>query len=168
MQISDLETPVPVVDFEIVHSNIRRLQHYCDANEIKLRPHIKTHKLPLFAHEQTKAGAIGITVQKLGEAEAMAQTGIDDILLTFNVIGQAKAERLARVTNFARMSVGVDNEKSLESVKWAAKRAPSTPAIPARKKGLVKPVPLLIPALSTNPVHSRTNVVRHSGTLGEV
>ncbi len=123
MQISDLETPVPVVDFEIVHSNIRRLQHYCDANEIKLRPHIKTHKLPLFAHEQTKAGAIGITVQKLGEAEAMAQTGIDDILLTFNVIGQAKAERLARVTNFARMSVGVDNEKSLESVKWAAKRA---------------------------------------------
>jgi D-serine deaminase-like pyridoxal phosphate-dependent protein len=123
MQISDLETPVPLVDLQIVRSNIRRLQDYCDAHEIKLRPHIKTHKLPLFAHEQMKAGAVGVTVQKLGEAEAMAQTGIGDILITYNVIGQAKAERLKHLTSFARMSVGIDNEKSLESVAWAAKRA---------------------------------------------
>jgi D-serine deaminase-like pyridoxal phosphate-dependent protein len=123
MQINDLETPVPVVDIEIVRRNIRRLQEYCDAHEIKLRPHIKTHKLPLFAHEQIRAGAIGVTVQKLGEAEAMAQTGITDILLTYNVIGQAKAVRLEHLTNFARMSVGLDNEKSLEAVAWAAKHA---------------------------------------------
>jgi D-serine deaminase-like pyridoxal phosphate-dependent protein len=126
MQISDLQTPIPVVDVEIVRRNIRRLQDYCDAKEIKLRPHIKTHKLPLFAHEQIRAGAIGITVQKLGEAEAMAQTGITDILLTYNVIGREKAIRLAHLTNFARMSVGLDNEKSLESVAWAAKHAINT------------------------------------------
>src|ERR1700684_1593845 len=110
MFLLELETPVPVDDLEIVRQNILRLQHYCDAHELKLRPHIKTHKLPLFAHEQIKAGATGITVQKLGEAEVMAQTGIADILLTYNVLGQPKAERLAHLTHFARVNVAIDNE----------------------------------------------------------
>jgi D-serine deaminase-like pyridoxal phosphate-dependent protein len=123
MHISELETPVPVVDLDVVRRNIRRLQDYCDAHEFKLRPHIKTHKLPLFAHEQCKAGAAGITVQKIGEAEIIAQTGITDILITYNVLGQAKAERVAHLTHFARVSVAVDNEKALESVAWAASRA---------------------------------------------
>jgi len=123
MFLLELETPVPVVDLEIVHQNIRRLQRYCDAHELKLRPHIKTHKLPLFAHEQCKAGAIGITVQKMGEAEVMTQTGMTDVLLTYNVVGQAKAERLAHLTHFARISVAIDNDKALESVAWAAGRA---------------------------------------------
>ncbi|HYY28166.1 MAG TPA: alanine racemase [Chthoniobacterales bacterium] len=123
MHINDLETPVPVVDFDIARRNIRRLQDYCDAHRFNLRPHIKTHKLPLLAHEQLRAGAIGITVQKLGEAEGMAQTGIRDILLTYNVLGQEKAARLASLTNFAQITVAIDNEKSLDSVAWAAKRA---------------------------------------------
>jgi D-serine deaminase-like pyridoxal phosphate-dependent protein len=125
MKTNDLETPVPVVDIDIVRRNIRRLQDYCDAHRIELRPHIKTHKLPLFAHEQLRAGAVGITVQKLGEAEAMAQTGITDILLTYNLIGQAKAERLADLTNFALMTVAIDNKNALESVALAAQRAAS-------------------------------------------
>ena len=82
MHISELETPVTVVDYDIARRNIRRLQEYCDAHQFKLRPHIKTHKLPFFAHEQCKAGAVGITVQKVGEAEIMAQTGLTDILIT--------------------------------------------------------------------------------------
>jgi D-serine deaminase-like pyridoxal phosphate-dependent protein len=123
MDLSELETPVPVVDLEIARGNIRRLQHYCDTHGFKLRPHIKTHKLPFFAHEQCKAGATGITVQKLGEAEIMAQTGITDILLSYNVIGQAKAERVAHLTHFARVSVAIDNEKALESIAWATGRA---------------------------------------------
>src|SRR6202035_4471808 len=120
------ETPVPVIDLEIVHQNIRRLQRYCDAHDLRLRPHIKTHKLPFFAHEQCKAGAIGITVQKIGEAEVMAQTGLADILITYNIIGREKAERLANLTNFTRISVAIDNERALESLAWAAHRA-STP-----------------------------------------
>jgi D-serine deaminase-like pyridoxal phosphate-dependent protein len=123
MHLGELETPVPVVDIDIARRNIRRLQHYCDAHDFKLRPHVKTHKLPLFAHEQCKAGAIGITVQKVGEAEIMAQTGITNILLTYNVLGRAKAERLAHLTYFAAVGVAIDNEKALESVCWAASRA---------------------------------------------
>ena len=123
LRIDGLETPVPLVDLDIVRRNIRRLQDYCDAHHIDLRPHIKTHKLPLLAHEQLRAGAIGITVQKLGEAEVMAQTGISDILLTYNVLGKEKAERLAKLTNFAQITVAVDNDKSLDSVAWGAKFA---------------------------------------------
>src|SRR3984957_11622679 len=105
MHVNELSSPVPVVDYDIASRNIHRLQQYCDTHQFRLRPHIKTHKLPFFAHEQCKAGAIGITVQKIGEAEVMTQTGMTDVLLTYNVVGQAKAERLAHLTHFARMSV---------------------------------------------------------------
>jgi D-serine deaminase-like pyridoxal phosphate-dependent protein len=123
MQIDELETPVPVVDLDIARQNIRRLQSYCDRYGLKLRPHVKTHKLPFFAHQQCRAGAVGITVQKVGEAEVMAQTGIADILLTYNVLGQAKAERVAHLSQFTRLSVAIDNEKALASVSWAANSA---------------------------------------------
>jgi D-serine deaminase-like pyridoxal phosphate-dependent protein len=123
MRIEELQTPVPVIDYEIVRRNIRRLQDYCDQHRFKLRPHIKTHKLPFFAHEQCRAGAIGITVQKLGEAEAMVQAGMTDILVTYNIVGAEKAERLANLTYFARVGVAFDNEVSLETVAAAGKRA---------------------------------------------
>jgi D-serine deaminase-like pyridoxal phosphate-dependent protein len=123
MQISELSSPVSVVDLDIASRNIRRLQEYCDRHQFKLRPHIKTHKLPFFAHEQCKAGAIGITVQKIGEAEVMVQTGLTDVLITYNVVGRDKAERLANLTNFATLSVTTDNEKALESLAGANRRA---------------------------------------------
>ena len=123
MQISELSSPVSVVDLDIASRNIRRLQEYCDRHQFKLRPHIKTHKLPFFAHEQCKAGAIGITVQKMGEAEVMVQTGLTDILITYNIVGRDKAERLANLTNFATLSVTIDNEKALESLAWANRQA---------------------------------------------
>ena len=69
-------------------------------------------------------------MQKVGEAEIMAQTGITNILLTYNVLGQAKAERLAHLTYFAAVGVAIDNEKALESVCWAASRVFSGRTIP--------------------------------------
>jgi D-serine deaminase-like pyridoxal phosphate-dependent protein len=123
MHLNQLSTPVSVVDYDIARRNIRRLQQYCDTHQFKLRPHIKTHKLPFFAHEQCRAGAVGITVQKLGEAEVMAQTGLADILITYNIIGPEKAERLANLTNLSRLSVAIDNERALESLMWAGDRA---------------------------------------------
>jgi len=125
MHFSNLSTPVPVVDYDTACRNIRRLQEYCDAHQLKLRPHIKTHKLPFFAHEQCRAGATGITVQKLGEAEVMAQTGLSDILITYNIVGPEKAQRLANLTNFARLAVGIDNKKAVESLVLAGSRTNS-------------------------------------------
>lgn len=125
MQLKELSSPVPVVDYDIAMRNIKRLQQYCDAHQFRLRPHVKTHKLPFFAHKQCEAGAVGVTVQKLGEAEIMAQSGLADILITYNIIGRDKAERLANLTNFARVSVAIDNETALETLVWAETRARS-------------------------------------------
>ena len=56
------------------------MQAYCDEHGLALRPHVKTHKLPRIARLQLEAGARGLTCQKLGEAELMADAGFDDIL----------------------------------------------------------------------------------------
>src|SRR3989304_3044376 len=94
MQIESLDTPIATVDLDAVDRNIGRMQSYCDEHGLAFRPHIKTHKLPAIAHMQVRAGAVGITCQKLGEAEVMEAAGLRDILLTFPLVGAAKAERL--------------------------------------------------------------------------
>jgi len=99
VDVSSLDTPVLTVDLDAVERNVARLQDYCDQHGFACRPHIKTHKLPALAHLQVAAGAAGITCQKLGEAEVMAAAGIDDILLTFPLVGRPKAERAARLAD---------------------------------------------------------------------
>ena len=79
------------------------------STESRSRPHIKTHKLPELARLQVKAGAVGITCQKLGEAEVMADAGFDDILLSFPLVGAAKAERLAALAERVKMTVVGDS-----------------------------------------------------------
>src|SRR5258708_38089725 len=95
MEIASLDTPVATVDLDAVERNIARMQAYCDEHGLAFRPHIKTHKLPAIAQMQMEAGAVGITCQKLGEAEVMQAAGLRDILVSFPLIGAAKAERLA-------------------------------------------------------------------------
>src|SRR3954447_10374017 len=102
MQVTELDTPVATVDLDAVERNVARMQGYCDEHGLAFRPHIKTHKLPAIAHLQVRAGAVGITCQKLGEAEVMEAAGLGDILLTFPLVGAAKAERLPRRAGGAR------------------------------------------------------------------
>ncbi len=109
-------TPVLTVDLDAVERNITRFQRYCDTHGFAFRPHIKTHKLPAIAHMQMRAGAVGITCQKLGEAEVMAAAGLDDILITFPLVGEQKAERLARLARGARLSVVADSAAVAEGL----------------------------------------------------
>ena len=76
VRVDELDTPVPTVDFDAVERNIARRQGYCDEHGFDFRPHVKTHKVPELARMQLDAGAVGITCQKLGEAEVMADAGI--------------------------------------------------------------------------------------------
>src|ERR1700756_3522370 len=108
MRIDNLETPVPVIDLDRVERNLTKMQAYCDQHGLKLRPHIKTHKLPHLARRQVELGAVGITCQKLGEAEVMADAGLDDILISYPLIGPAKALRLAALARRICMRVAVD------------------------------------------------------------
>jgi D-serine deaminase-like pyridoxal phosphate-dependent protein len=123
MRVEDLETPVPVIDLDRVENNLAKMQAYCDKHRLRLRPHIKTHKMPAFAHQQVERGAIGITCQKLGEAEVMVDAGLDDILISYPLIGSAKALRLAELARRAKMSVAIDNMLALETAAEAARVA---------------------------------------------
>jgi D-serine deaminase-like pyridoxal phosphate-dependent protein len=123
MHVEDLDTPVPIVDLEIVERNLVRMQEYCDAHGLALRPHIKTHKIPALAKRQVELGARGITCQKLGEAEVMADAGLDDILVSYPLIGPQKAARLAALAQKAKLSTSVDSEAGLETIAMAAKLA---------------------------------------------
>jgi D-serine deaminase-like pyridoxal phosphate-dependent protein len=104
-----LDTPAVLVDVEKAAANLLRAQAYADAHGMKLRPHIKTHKLPHFARRQLELGAIGITCQKLGEAEVMADAGIADIFIPYNIIGEGKLRRLRALSERADISVTADN-----------------------------------------------------------
>src|SRR5215211_7868540 len=102
-------TPAVVIDLDVVERNIARVQALCDAAGVANRPHIKTHKSPVIASMQRDAGARGITCQKIGEAEVMAEAGHDDILISYNILGEEKLGRLGRLLSRTKVTVAADN-----------------------------------------------------------
>ena len=112
--------PAAVIDMDRVERNIARIQAACDAAGVANRPHIKTHKSPMLAKMQIAAGAKGITCQKLGEAEVMADAGIDDILISYNLIGDEKMARLGALQAKANMTVAADNSVVIAGLPQAA------------------------------------------------
>jgi D-serine deaminase-like pyridoxal phosphate-dependent protein len=119
-------TPAVVVDLDRVERNITRLQAACDAAGVANRPHIKTHKSPALARMQRDAGAKGITCQKLGEAEVMADAGLDDILISYNILGEEKLGRLAALMRRAGIVVAADNPVTVAGLPQAAAMAERT------------------------------------------
>ena len=121
--IEQFGTPCAVIDLDIVDRNIAHLQSLCDAAGLANRPHIKTHKSPVLARRQLDAGAIGITCQKLGEAEVMAEAGIEDILIATNIIGAARSGRLAALQRRMSLKICADNPVSLAAYAEAGQAA---------------------------------------------
>ena len=128
MSIEDLKTqiarefgtPAIVVDLDVVERNIARAQALCDAAGIANRPHIKTHKSPALANMQRDAGARGITCQKIGEAEVMADGGHEDILISYNILGEQKLDRLGALLARAKVTVVADNRTVIDGLPRAA------------------------------------------------
>jgi D-serine deaminase-like pyridoxal phosphate-dependent protein len=116
-------TPAVVVDLDRVEHNIARVQTLCDRAGVANRPHIKTHKIPALAKLQLTHGARGITCQKLGEAEIMADAGIDDILISYNLIGAARAARLGALARQCSIAVAADNPVALATYAEAGRIA---------------------------------------------
>src|SRR5918998_5020481 len=119
-------TPAVVIDLDVVERNIARVQALCEAAGVANRPHIKTHKSPVIASLQRDAGARGITCQKVGEAEVMAEAGLDDILISYNILGEEKLGRLAALMRKARMVVAADNPTTVAGLPGAAEMAGRT------------------------------------------
>lgn len=116
----ELDTPSLVVDWDIMKGNINAMQQVANDAGVKLRPHTKTHKTPLISHLQLKAGAEGITVAKLGEAEVMQAGGVQDILVAFPLQGAPKMERLLQLADRANIRVSLDSRKVAQDLSDAA------------------------------------------------
>jgi D-serine deaminase-like pyridoxal phosphate-dependent protein len=112
-------TPAVVIDLDCVERNIARVQQLCDRAGVANRPHIKTHKSPVLAKLQQQAGAKGITAQKLGEAEVMADGGLDDILISYNILGEEKTGRLGALLKRVTVTVAADNPTTIEGLSHA-------------------------------------------------
>ncbi len=119
----DLLTPGLVCDVDRVEANLRRMQRYASEHHLALRPHIKTHKLPALARRQLELGAVGITCQKLGEAEVMADAGCADILVSYEVLGERNLWRLGALARRVRVTTVADSPEVLAGLAWAAGRA---------------------------------------------
>ena len=120
----DLLTPAVLVDVARVEANLGRMQAYCRAHGLALRPHVKTHRLARFAQRQLALGAAGLTCQKVGEAEVMADAGCDDLLLSYEVVGERNLQRLGALARRCRITTVADSRAVVEGLALAARQAP--------------------------------------------
>jgi D-serine deaminase-like pyridoxal phosphate-dependent protein len=126
--LTEIDTPAPLVDVDRMHANLRRAAEYCRAHGLAWRPHAKTHKSPSLAAAQVKAGAVGVTVATPREAEVMADA-VDDILLAYPPIGAAKLRRLMALPERVRLTVGLDSAEALRGLSDAAREAGRTAGV---------------------------------------
>ncbi len=123
IEVDQIDTPALMIDLDLMESNISRMAKFFEEVDTDLRPHSKTHKIPIIAHKQIAAGAKGICCQKLGEAEVMAAAGIPDILVTNQIVGPRKVWRLVNLSRHSDIIVAVESlENAREISKAALKR----------------------------------------------
>ena len=115
----ELDTPALLLDLDAFEANIRLMAQFFADRPTSLRPHAKTHKCPEIACRQIKAGAIGITCAKVGEAEVMVEAGISDILIANQVVGEIKIGRLTDLAGRSRMMVAVDDAANVRQLSAA-------------------------------------------------
>jgi len=119
--VDAIDTPALVIDFDAMQRNLAAMAAYAHEHRMRLRPHAKTHKSAAIARLQIDAGAVGICVQKLSEAEALAECGIADIFISNEIVDPAKLERLAALALRIELAVAVDSALGIERLAAALK-----------------------------------------------
>ena len=125
MRLEEVDTPALILDLDAFETNLKRLTEAV-RGRVRVRAHAKTHKCPEIARRQVAAGAVGVCCQKVSEAEAMVEGGIADVLVSNEIVGARKLERLAALAKRARIGVCVDNTDALRELQAAAQRAAVT------------------------------------------
>ena len=120
-----VETPALLIDLDVMEANIRRWQAAADAAGVAFRPHSKTHKMPAIAERQLAAGAVGLVVAKVAEAEIFAAAGCRDLVVAYPVVGASKWRRLAELARTCTVTVNVDSEFAARGLSAAAVAAGS-------------------------------------------
>lgn len=125
---ASLQTPEVLIDLDILRRNIDALAQAVSVRGQRLRPHAKTHKILQIAAMQQAAGATGLSVATVGEAEVFADAGVDDLFIAYPLwVGEPMAPRLAALARRSRLRVGVD---SLEGARNLAARLGGEAATP--------------------------------------
>lgn len=114
--LAEIETPALLIDLDVMEANLASMAAFLKTHGIAQRPNIKGHKIPDLAWRQVRAGAIGITCQKLSEAEVMVDAGLPDVLVAVQVIGAAKVDRLLKLARRAKVTTVVDSVEGAEPI----------------------------------------------------
>jgi D-serine deaminase-like pyridoxal phosphate-dependent protein len=120
MHKNEIETPVLMVDLDVMERNLKKMADYFKGVKAKLRPHTKSHKTPALAHKQIEAGAIGICCGCLDEAQVMISAGIRDVLVTREIVLPGEITRVVGLARHSDIMVPVDNEELAERISQAA------------------------------------------------
>lgn len=123
---SAIDTPALLIDYPLMLANIKAMQEKADRYGVGLRPHTKTHKMPEIARLQMDAGAAGITVAKVGEAEVMADNGLNDIFIANEIVGPGKLARIRALKRKAKVRLGIDDRHQVDELEavFADEHAP--------------------------------------------
>jgi D-serine deaminase-like pyridoxal phosphate-dependent protein len=119
-RVEDLDTPALLLDLDKVERNLATMARLFEGSSVRLRPHAKTHKVPILALRQLELGAIGICCAKLGEAEVLAAGGVSEVLVTTEVVGSTKVRRLLGLARQINVTTVVDDAGAAEQLSNAA------------------------------------------------
>ena len=122
MPLSEVDTPALLIDLDAFERNLKRMADAVAKAGVRLRPHAKTHKSPIIGQKQIALGAVGLCCQKVSEAAVMVEGGVQDVLVSNEVIGARKLDRLAALSRQARVIGCVDNPLGVSSMAAAAER----------------------------------------------
>lgn len=125
---SEMPTPALLIDLPTVEHNVRKIAEYARSHGLDLRPHIKTHKSLPIARLQAQAGAKGLTVAKVGEAEVMSEVS-DDLLVAYPLVDHARVQRIASLSERQTVRVAVDSTTACDAIAQATSRYGSTVGI---------------------------------------
>ena len=120
--VDAIDTPALIIELDALERNLAEVHAVIQTAGIAVRSHAKAHKCPDIALRQMQAGASGICVQKASEAEPFIEVGIKNILITNQVVGVRKVERVARMAAHAHMGLCVDNIVQIQQIGAAARR----------------------------------------------
>lgn len=121
--VHELDTPALLIERDRLEANLARMARATAAHGVALRPHAKTHKSVWIARRQRDHGARGLTVAKLGEAEALVDGGVDDIFVCYPIVGARKVQRLMSLARRARIIAAVDRDAAVSELAIAARQA---------------------------------------------
>ena len=123
MSKAEIDTPALVLDIGLAEQNLAAMAAMAKRLGKSLRPHVKTHRTPILARMQLEHGAIGVSSAKLAEAEVMVQGGITDVLITSEIVGRAKINRLVGLSRRANLIGVVDDAEAAAAISTAFERA---------------------------------------------